>query len=116
MSSVQDLERLSSLIDHVYHGATDASLWPDIVAHACDWLGAPKGMLYTPLHGPEQGGVYFQHGLTDHFLELYKSRYQSVDMWTQQAVRLDLFKEGNVVLGTDLVPHQTLVSSQWYLE
>jgi DNA-binding CsgD family transcriptional regulator len=114
VGQVSELERLSGLIGFIYRGATDPSLWPEIVAEAGQWLGSPKGMLYTPLHGPEQGGVYFQHGLTDHFLELYKSRYQSVDMWTQQAVRLDLFKEGNVVLGTDLVPHQTLVGSQWY--
>ena len=61
-----------------------------MAGHRCrrsDWLGSPKGMLYTPLHGPEQGGFYFQHGLSDFFLELYKARYQAVDMWTQQVVR-----------------------------
>lgn len=114
MSQVSELERLSDLIGFIYRGATDPSLWPQIVEDASSWLGSPKGMLYTPLHGPEQGGVYFQHGLSDFFLELYKTKYQSVDMWTQQAVRLDLFKEGNVILGTDLVPHETLVNSQWY--
>jgi DNA-binding CsgD family transcriptional regulator len=114
VSSVQDLEHLSSLIDHVYLGATDASLWPDIIAHACGWLGSPKGMLYTPLHGGEQGGFYFQHGLTDSFLELYKAKYQAVDLWTQAVVRRKLFTEGTVLLGTDLVPHDTLVASPWY--
>ena len=114
MSQVSELERLSDLIGFIYRGATDPSLWPEIVEDASSWLGSPKGMLYTPLHGPEQGGVYFQHGLSDFFLELYKAKYQSVDMWTQQVVRLDLFKEGNVILGTDLVPHETLVGSQWY--
>ncbi len=113
-SSVAELERLSSLIGFIYQGATEPSLWPDIVASASEWLGSPKGMLYTPLHGPEQGGFYFQHGLSDFFLELYKARYQSVDMWTEQVVRRDLFKEGNVILGTDLVPHTTLVNSQWF--
>ncbi|MDP1648682.1 MAG: hypothetical protein Q8M01_10850 [Rubrivivax sp.] len=113
-TSVAELERLSSLIDFIYRGATEPALWPDIIAGASDWLGSPKGMLYTPLHGPEQGGFYFQHGLSDFFLELYKARYQSVDMWTEQVVRRDLFKEGNVILGTDLVPHTTLVNSQWF--
>ena len=114
MSSVQDLERLSALIDHVYEGATDASLWPDIIAHACEWLGSPKGMLYTPLHGREQGGFYFQHGLTDFFLELYKAKYQAADLWTQAVVRHNLFVDGTVILGTDLVPHQELVKTSWY--
>ncbi len=104
------------LVDTIYRGATEPDMWPDIVAGATEWLDSPKGMLYTPLHGPEQGGIYFQHGLPDFFLELYKSRYQSVDMWTQQVVRLDKFKEGNVILGTDLVPHDTLISSPWYDE
>ena len=76
MDSVQELERLSFLIDLVYQGAAEPNLWPEIVADACKWVGAPKGMLYTPLHGAEQGGFYFQHGLTDYFLELYKARYQ----------------------------------------
>lgn len=114
MSSVLELEHLSELIDHVYRGAAEAALWPDIVAHACDWLGAPKGMLYTPLHGPAQGGFYFQHGLTDFFLEQYKSRYQASDLWTQEVVRRNLFVEGIVVIGTDLVPQETLVQTQWY--
>ena len=114
MSSVEDLERLSSLIDHVYQGAADPALWPDIIADACEWLGSPKGMLYTPLHGREQGGFYFQHGLTDFFLELYKAKYQAVDLWTQAVVRRKLFTEGTVILGTDLVPHDTLVKTSWY--
>ena len=114
MSALPELEQLSALIDFVYQGATDPARWPDIVAGASDWLGSPKGMLYTPLHGPERGGFYFQHGLSDAFLEMYKARYQSVDMWTQQVVQRNLFTEGNVILGTDLVPHATLVESPWY--
>ena len=51
-------------------------------------------MLYTPLNGAEQGGFYFQHGLSDYFLETYKARYQSVDLWTQEVVRRKLFTEG----------------------
>ena len=114
MSSVQELERLSSLIDHVYQGASDAAVWPDIMADACQWLGTPKGMLYTPLHGQAQGGFYFQHGLTDFFLELYKSKYQAADLWTQAVVRRNLFVDGTVILGTDLIPHQELVKTPWY--
>ena len=114
MSQVSELERLSDLIGFIYRGATDPSLWPEIVEDASRWLGSPKGMLYTPLHGPEQGGIYFQHGLSDFFLELYKAKYQAVDMWTNQVVRLGLFKEGNVMLGTELVPHDTLLKSDWY--
>lgn len=114
MSAPTDLERLSSLIDSIYRAATEPALWPEIIAETCGWLGSPKGMLYTPLHGKEQGGYYFQHGLPDFFLELYKARYQSVDLWTEQVVKRRLFKEGNVILGTDLVPHRTLVNSQWH--
>jgi DNA-binding CsgD family transcriptional regulator len=114
MSAVPDLERLSALIDFIYRGATEPALWPDIVASAGRWLGSGKGMLYTPLHSAEQGGFYFQHGLSDFFFDLYKARYQAVDMWTEQVVARDLFKEGNVVLGTDLVAHATLVQSAWY--
>ena len=114
MASVQDFEELSSLIDFIYRGATDPALWPDIMAGACQWIGTPKGMLYTPVHGAQDGGFYFQHGLTDHFLETYKARYQSADLWTQEAFRRRIFTEGNVVIGTDLVPHDTLVKTQWY--
>lgn len=114
MSSVHELERLSTLIDFVYRGASEPRLWPEIMASACDWLGSPKGMLYTPLHGSAEGGFYFQHGLSDFFLELYKARYQAVDMWTQEVVRRKLFVEGTVLLGTDLVPHATLVKTAWY--
>lgn len=116
MSAVSELEQLGLLVDTIYRGATEPEIWPDIVADATEWHESPKGMLYTPLNGPDQGGIYFQHGLPDFFLELYKSRYQSADMWTKQAVRLDKFKEGNVILGTDLVSHEALIDSSWYEE
>lgn len=116
MNTVSELERLSTLIDCIYRGATEPTLWPDIMAGASRWLGSPKGMLYTPLHGPEQGGLYFQHGLSDFFLDLYKARGQSVDIWTHAVVARDLFKDGNVIIGTDLVPHATLINSTWYRE
>lgn len=114
MNAPSELERLSALIDFIYRGATEPTLWPQIIADTCGWLGSPKGMLYTPLHGKEQGGYYFQHGLTDFFLELYKTRYQSADMWTQQVVERHLFADGNVILGTGLVPYGSLLKSQWY--
>ena len=116
MSAAPDLERLSELIDFIYSGATEPALGPEIVAAASGWLESPKGMIYTPLHGPEQKGIYFPHGLSDDFFELYKARYQSVDMWTEQVVKRKLFTEGNVILGTDLVPHDTLMESQWYAD
>jgi DNA-binding CsgD family transcriptional regulator len=116
MSSIPDLERFGALLDFVYRGATEPALWPQVVAAASDWLESPKGMIYTPLHGPDQKGIYYQHGLPADFFELYKARYQFVDMWTEQVVRRKLFTEGNVILGTDLVPHATLVDSQWYAD
>ena len=35
-------------------------------------------------------------------------------MWTQQVVERHLFADGNVILGTDLVPYGSLLKSQWY--
>ena len=45
------------LVDTIYRGATEPEMWPEIVASATEWLESPKGMLYTPLHGQEQGGI-----------------------------------------------------------
>jgi DNA-binding CsgD family transcriptional regulator len=114
MGTVQELERLSGLIDFIYRGATEPTLWPEILARASDWLGSPKGLLFTPLHGPEQGGLYFQHGMPDFLLELYMTRFQALDLWTNEGVRRRVLTEGNVILGTDLVPTATLLQSPWY--
>lgn len=42
MHKVAELERLSTLIDFIYRGATEPALWPDIVASASasEWLGS----------------------------------------------------------------------------
>jgi len=45
VGQVSELERLSGLIGFIYRGATDPSLWPEIVVEAGQWLGSPKGML-----------------------------------------------------------------------
>jgi DNA-binding CsgD family transcriptional regulator len=114
MSSVNDLESLSELIDCIYSGATEPARWPSVMARIAEWLDSPKGMLFTPWHSARQGGFYFQHGLPDYFLDLYKARYQAIDEWMEEGVKCNALSEGTVVLGADLIPHDRFLQSRWY--
>jgi DNA-binding CsgD family transcriptional regulator len=110
------MQSFSTLIDRIYHGATNPDLWPKIIQDIAAWIGAPKILLFTPQHVPGAGGFLFPHGLTPRFYELWPTRHKPADIWVQRAAERGLIVQGNVILGDELVPAAELSASPCYRE
>lgn len=106
--TVAELARLSELIDQIYQGATEPGCWNTILPKIADWVSARFGLLFTPLHTPEMGGYYFNHGIPESVMHLWSTRWHGKDIMANTVVERGLFVEGNVLLGEDVVPFEQM--------
>jgi DNA-binding CsgD family transcriptional regulator len=112
-----ELTRLSHLIGLIYEGATDPSRWTkDIMPAVAEYLEAPACILYSALHTPQNGGYFFLHGITQEHVDHYVHKYYDEDMWKIAMAEKNLYLEGSVVIGDDLVPRALLLASNFYKE
>lgn len=111
-----ELIRLSELIDFIYQGALDPQVWNKILPALAEWLDSPMAMLFTPTVVPQSGGFYFNHGIPEMAMELWRTRYQSMDVWTSTAIANNRIQDGQIFTGDDNVPSQDLVKTIWYQE
>ena len=110
------MRQFGALIDRIYQGATEPQAWPDVITDIAAWLNAPKGLLFTPLNVPTNGGFYFNHGFKPQFLELWATRYQHMDLWVQRGIEQGFREQGKVYVGEDMVSAEELATSDWYRE
>jgi DNA-binding CsgD family transcriptional regulator len=110
------LERFSALVEQIYEGCTDPSAWTRIVSVLANHLEAEKGLLLTPFDAPDRGGFIFPHGIAQHHISLWKTRYLPADLWARRLLERGLIQEGNVVLAKDIVTDEELLESAWYRE
>lgn len=110
------LERFNKLVHQIYEGATNASAWGAIISAVAQHIDAEKGLLLTPFDAPDKGGFIFPHGIGQQHIALWKSRYLPEDLWARRIVERNLFFEGNVILGRDIVTDEELLASTWYRE
>lgn len=104
------------LVGEIYDAALQAEKWPDILQKFAQFMQSSKAVMFTNLHLPSQGGFYFTWGIPQVVSQQYFDHYQPHDVWTNVGIQRGTFVEGNVVLGTELVPHQQYLESKIWQE
>lgn len=113
-ASTEELARLGELIDSIYQGATDPSHWNTVLPEIADWVGAERGLLFTPLNSPDNGGFYFNHAIPESKMQLWATKYHAHDIWANRAAELGLMYEGNVIDCDEIVPFNELSRTEFY--
>ena len=111
-----DLAAYDDLVHHIYDAALEPAHWTDVVgriAHAC---GGSRSLLFTPLHGPAQGGFAFPNNIPQANLEKWASSIVSDDPIALAASASGLLVEGNTFSGRELVSDEHLKLSRLYRE
>lgn len=114
--SAPALKRFSTLVDHIYQGATDSLAWSGILEDMADWLEAPKSVMLTALTAPKDGGFVVPYGIDPGSLELWATRYQPHDVWAKRLSEAGFYEDGMVALGEQLLPKAELIRTVWYRE
>lgn len=113
--TMKELARLSELIDSIYQGATNPEHWNVVIPQIAEWVGSPRGLLLTPLNPPDKGGFYFNHSVSESYMQLYTTKYMPSDVWALRAVEKRLAIEGNVVISDDdLITFDELQQTEFY--
>lgn len=113
-ASMAELARLSELIDRIYEGATEPCRWGSILPAITEWIGGARGLLFTPLSAPDQGGFYFTHEIPEAVAQLWWTRYHGQDIWAIRSAERHLLFEGNVIIGDDEVSYDELSQTEIY--
>jgi DNA-binding CsgD family transcriptional regulator/PAS domain-containing protein len=114
LASTAELARLSELIDTIYQGATEPTHWDVILPAVADWVGALRGLLFTPLNSLDNSGFYFNHAFPDSMLQIWSTKYQTQDIWSNRAIELGLMGEGSISIGDELVSFEELSRTEFY--
>jgi DNA-binding CsgD family transcriptional regulator len=113
---MDELRQLSELIGRIYDASVEPALLPEVIERTANWIGAPRGMMFTPFHPPSAGGYALPYGIDQAGMELWGTRYQAHDIWAQRCFAAGLAYEGNVVCGHDYLPDEEFYDSVIYRE
>jgi DNA-binding CsgD family transcriptional regulator len=112
----KDLTQLSQLVESIYEAGLDPSLWDRTLSVMADWVGTSIAMLFTPTVLPQDGGFYFNHGISEASMELWQTHYQPLDIWTTGAIEQNRVQEGLIFTGREVLSTEELTRSPWYQE
>jgi DNA-binding CsgD family transcriptional regulator len=112
--NAQQFERFNALLHAIYEGAVNAAAWPGILAAVTDWLGGEKGLLITSNMVLEKGGFAYAHRIPQSSIALWSTRYAGQNLWIQALVARGLATAGSAFTGSELVPDEAMLESDWY--
>ena len=108
------LRQFSATVEAIHAAALQPNAWTQAMHHIATLQRAPRALLFTPETAPQNGGFVMAHEVPEPFLVEWGSHYLQHDIWTSAGRRLGVVQDGNVALGTELVPDQEFVQSVFY--
>jgi DNA-binding CsgD family transcriptional regulator len=112
----RDAACLSELIHRIYEAGTQPERWHRAVEAVARSFGCRKALLFTPYVAPQNGGLIFPCGIDETALQLWASSYIEHDIWSQQLARKGMLNSGDVLIDSQMVPHEDLLASKFYRE
>ncbi|SCX87756.1 helix-turn-helix transcriptional regulator [Nitrosospira sp. Nsp13] len=115
-SGVQrELSGLSEVLNRVYKAAFNPSAWNDTLPIMAEWLQAPMAILFTPTVLPEDGGFYFNHGISEVAIALWRAHSQPLEGGNKITIT-NSFRGGLIFTGDDILSKGKLAEVTWYKE
>ena len=110
------LTAFSDILHKIYAASADPARWPEAVEALARSLGGSRALLFTPLAGPQDGGLMFPWQMDDKYISLWATKYMAHDVWTQAAQRLGLTYSGAVFTDETLLPQEQLHKTVYFRE
>ena len=111
-ADMSEPESLSELIGDIYDAALDPALWPTVLEKIAEFTnGATAGLLLKDAVS-KAGDAYYQFGVDDHYLRLYREKYWQFDPLTP----LLFFDVGQIVSRADYLPDDEFREGRFYKE
>ena len=111
-----NMDVYDTLVHAIYDAALHPLRWPQVLERLCAAFESRSALLFTPLHGPAQGGFTFTHCISTATVERWSAKSIHDDVYTQAAVRRGLLVDGMAVNSDDLVPRVEAYACRFYQE
>lgn len=111
-----NLDVYDTLVHAIYDAALHPLRWPQVLERLCFAFDSCNALLFTPLHGPAQGGFTFTHRISTATVERWSAKSIHDDVYTQAALRRGLLVDGMAINSDDLVPRVEAYASRFYQE
>lgn len=109
-------EQLSEIVHHIYDASVHPERWLSVVATIAASFGSSKGLLFTPMLGPQQGGFVFPLGIKESALQVWATHYIDKDVWALGAKQRGLWLEGAAYVDDEMAAREEFLASPFYRE
>jgi DNA-binding CsgD family transcriptional regulator len=102
-----------SVLGQIYTAAADQGGWEAALAAVARRIDAGAAFFFSAHSKSDRGAVAHVHNLSQEMVGDFFSHWYTQDVWEHGARRVAL-RPGQVVLGTELVPHREVLSSGYF--
>jgi DNA-binding CsgD family transcriptional regulator/PAS domain-containing protein len=105
---------LLDLVGDIYQAGLEPALWPETLKRISQAFQADLGCIYTPMPARPEQALYLTHNFSDTTQAHYAAYYHRLDAWTLAAQKRDIYIQGLVAFGEELIPQPALHRSEFY--
>lgn len=110
---MDESEKLSRLIEHVYDAALDAARWPNALEQVCGFVRGVAANIFSQDAATNEAAVYWSWGDDPKWLPSYFETYAKLNPFFPA---LSFVTPGEVFSGGDIIPHEEFRQTRFYQE
>lgn len=105
---------LLGLVGDIYQAGLEPERWPEVLGRISRAFDADLACIYTPRVPRPDQFIYLTHNLSESTQDVYSAYYNQLDAWTLSALTQDIYHEGLLTFGEQLVPQRELRRTEFY--
>lgn len=112
-----NLEREAGLLDlvgDIYQAGLEPERWPQVIAAMSRVFEADVACIYTPIVTRPEQALYLTYNFAESTQADYSAYYHRLDAWTQSALQRDIYIQGLVAFGEQLIAPADLRRTEFY--
>lgn len=94
---------LLDLLGDIYQAGLEPERWPAVIAAMSRVFEADLACIYTPIVTRPERALYLTYNFAESTQADYSAYYHQLDAWTQSALQRDIYYQGVVAFGEQLI-------------
>lgn len=105
---------LLDLVGDIYQAGLEPERWPSVLGRISQAFEADLACIYTPAPTFPEQALYLTHNFSDSTQAQYVAYYHQHDAWTGAANQRDIYIQGLVAFGEELISQAQLHRTEFY--
>lgn len=105
---------MNRLIQDIHAASLSPEQWPSVIEKIMLATNATSSHLFTPTTPINSGGFSYVKEISTEMMERYAAHYQATDLYIEAVVSKGFYAAGKLITDEDLLPHKTLIDSEYY--